>query len=396
MEYENQSDKILYVLNDDFIQFYAITEFVYLIWTDRYWEYGDFELEVLYDVEILDNVKVGHYLALGNSNDIMVIDSISITYELDNKANRYVVYKGRTMESIFTRRIFWGEWFYEDLDIQQIIFDLIKKCVTEPEDKNRKIDIFRLKENEDIPKDKLTLYGDGTELYDIIKSICREKMIGMRCRLIESEKVVEFSLYSGVDHSYDQLENPPVVFSSTFENLGPSRYGIDTTKFKTAALAISPWRDTQIRDEEGNITDTETTRTVIEVGDFSVTGINRREMLVSCGSPWPDDMVQEAMEELADINRLEELDAEIDPKRQFLYGRDFNIGDTVQVITDFGVDAKAIVIEFIRSWSETGYTEVPTFKLITRDDIINASPKTIQMKLDSNVVIRKEDAVNGS
>lgn len=373
VEFQGSSTDMLYVLNEDFIQFYNISEFVSLIWTERYWACGDFELEVLYDLDILDHVKVGHYLALGGSNNIMVIESISIGYEIDNKANRYIVYKGRTMESIFDRRIVWGEWLYEEKEAQEIIEDLLTTCVIDPTDVNRKIDIFRFKKNDSIDGIELTIGGDGNNLYEIIQAICQEKQIGMRCELIENERVVEFSLYKGVDHSYDQLENPPVIFSSEYENLGPSRYALDTTKFKTAALIVSPWRDTSIRDEEGNLVDTETTRTVVEIGDFSLTGLERREMLVESGSGWPDDMVQEAMEQLADINRLEELDSELDPKRQFAYGIDYKIGDIVQVVTDFGLDAKAIVIEFIRSWTESGYTEVPTFKLITKDDMINIS-----------------------
>lgn len=368
--YEQASSEMLYVLNEDFIQFYNISEFVSLIWTERYWGYGDFELEVLYDLEVLENVKVGHYVALGGSNNIMVIESMSITYEIDNKASRYIVYKGRTMESILDRRIVWGEWKYEDTDAQSIIHDLLNKCVIEPEDDNRKIDIFRFKQNDLLREISLTIAGDGTGLYELIQAICQEKQIGMKCELAE-DGLIDFSLYQGDDHSYDQLELPPVIFSSEYENLGPSRYSLDTTKYKTVALAVGPWRDTTIRDEDGNVTEVITDRTSIDVGDFSVTGLNRREMFVECGSNYPDDMVQETMEQFAEINRLEELDSELDPKRQFVYEVDYKIGDTVQVITEFGLDAKAIVIEFIRSWDENGYTEVPTFKLLGKDDMAN-------------------------
>lgn len=394
MDYQNEiaANKTLYVLNDDFLPFYAISEFTSLIWTERYWACGDFELEVLYDLEVLDKVKVGNYLALGDSSNIMVIESLSITYEIDNKANRYIIYTGRTMESLLDRRIMWGEWLYEEMDPQAIIFDLLDKCIIEPEDENRKINFFRKKSSEGISDAKLTLAGDSDNLYEIVQAICQEKQIGMRCRLIEKEGVVEFSLYRGEDHSYDQLERAPVIFSGEYENLGPSRYSLGTKKYKTVALAISPWRDTSIRDEEGNIVEIQTTRSMLEVGDFSVTGANRRELLVECGSSYPDDMVQQAMEELAEINQLEELDSELDPKRQFVYGVDFNIGDTVQVITEFGLDVKAIVIEFIRSWNENSYTEVPTFKLITRNDQMNADGpnETTRLRNHSGVSVIKK------
>lgn len=372
MDTIQNENQILYVLTNKFIPSYTINDFRSLIWAERYWECGDFELEVLYNLELVTNVKVGNYLALGNSSNIMVIESMSIMYEVDDKSNRYIVYKGRTMESILDRRIMWGEWIYEGKDLQVIIKDLLDKCIISPEDKGRKIDFFRFSSSSDIPEILLTLTGDGDDLYTIIQAICQEKQIGMKCSFDETSNTVVFSLYRGKDRSYDQLVNPPVIFSSEYENLGPSRYSLDTSKFKTVALAVSPWRDSKIEDEDGNVIDTETTRTVIEVGDFSVTGLNRRELFVSCSSGYPEDMAQEAMEEIANLNRLEGLDSELDPKRQFIYNKDYTIGDIVQVVTDFGLDAKAIVTEFIRYWSESGYTEVPTFKFLTKDDVFNA------------------------
>lgn len=372
MTNDQQERQILYVLDDSFQPVYNISEFVSLIWTERYWACGDFELQIFYDLSVIGNVKIGNYLALGKSPIIMIIESMSITYEIEDKSQQYIVYKGRTMESIFDRRIIWGEWLYEEMDAQSIIFDLLDKTIISPEDENRKIGFFRTKLNDKLPEIILTLFGDGDNVYEVINSICQEKQIGMRCDLIDTDGTIEFSLYSGVDRSYDQLINPPVIFSREYENLGPSRYSLDTTKFKTVALVVSPWRDTPIYDDDGELEDTETTRTVIEVGDFSVTGLDRRELLVSAGSGYPEDMAREAMEEIADLNQLEELDSELDPKRQFIYGKDYNIGDTVQVITDFGLDAKAIVVEFIRSWDSNGYTEVPTFKILTTDMEMNA------------------------
>lgn len=363
--FEQASSEMLYVLNENFVPFYNISEFTSLIWTERYWEYSEFELEIIYDVDVINNVKVGNYLALGDSSNIMIIESISISYEIEDKASRYIVYKGKSLECLLERRIVWeGEWLYENTDAQDIIIGLITNAIVKPKDNNRKVGFFTTKKNPDIPKMVLTLMGDGDNIYEIVRSICQEKQIGMRCSLNENSGLVEFSLYVGLDRSYDQMVNPPVIFSAEYENLGPSRYTFDTSNYKTAALVVSPWRDTEEKDDEGNIIESDTTRSVLEVGDFSIKGINRREIFVESGSGYPDDMVQEAMEEIADANRLEELDSELDPKRQFAYNEHYTIGDTVQVITEFGLDAKAIVIEFIRSWDENGYTEVPTFKIL--------------------------------
>ena len=60
-----------------------------------------------------------------------------------------------------------------------------------------------------------------------------------------------------------------------------------------------------------------------------------------------------------------EFEGEVDSASTiFKYGRDFFIGDIVQIRNEFGMEAQARIKEFIRSCDSTGYKEYPTFTLI--------------------------------
>ncbi len=63
----------------------------------------------------------------------------------------------------------------------------------------------------------------GDNLYDIVYVLCEDARIGFKI-LPAGAGGFSFQLYSGQDRSYSQNINPPVVFSSQFENLLESNY----------------------------------------------------------------------------------------------------------------------------------------------------------------------------
>lgn len=48
----------------------------------------------------------------------------------------------------------------------------------------------------------------------------------------------------------------------------------------------------------------------------------------------------------------------------YMYGRDYFMGDTIQFEDIYGIKASAKVVEFVRSYSESGISQYPTFLVI--------------------------------
>lgn len=175
---------------------------------------------------------------------------------------RDVTVTGRSLESILDRRIVWGQKLLSG-NLQNGIKTLLNENVISPSDSNRKIPNFIFKESTDpaITKLKLEAQYTGDNLYDVIQKICEEQGIGFKITL-NDEKQFVFELYAGSDRSYDQTENPYVIFSPKFENIINSNYIESKASLKTVTLVGG----------EGEGAD----RRYTTVGGGS--GLNRREL----------------------------------------------------------------------------------------------------------------------
>ena len=154
----------------------------------------------------------------------------------DTEDGNHVTVTGRSLESILDRRIVWGQKLLSG-NLQNGIKTLLNENVISPSDSNRKIPNFIFKESIDpaITKLKLEAQYTGDNLYDVIQKICEEQGIGFKITLNDKKQFV-FELYAGFDRSYDQTENPYVIFSPKFENIINSNYIESKASLKTVTL----------------------------------------------------------------------------------------------------------------------------------------------------------------
>lgn len=341
----------LLVLDQEFMPIYPISKFSAFIWVTSYYEAGEVQLELPWEPETYANLKVGYYLYLRGETELGVIETIGLTFDAADKSLRKIVVKGKTLSYLLARRIIWDSWGSdEEQDLQEMILGLVDTQIVNPSDENRKISFFKTKVNEEFPSIMVTYSGKGENLYETVQETCETELVGFKATFDNVANEVEFSLYKGVDRSYDQEENPPVIFSSSFENIGATRYALDTTEYKSIALVVGG-------NDGGSSAE-------MVVGFMDVTGVERREMYIKSSETSQALIESEAKEKLAKVNQLQTVDAEFDANKQFKYGKDFFVGDIVQLVTDFGLDAKALITNFCRSWSEDGYEEIPTFRVL--------------------------------
>lgn len=97
----------LIVLNTNLDVVSIIDVYESFIWTDRYYEYGDFELFTSMTNTILSNIRQDYFLQNRASEHCMVIETIRITS--DSEDGNHITATGRSLESILDRRIVWGQ-----------------------------------------------------------------------------------------------------------------------------------------------------------------------------------------------------------------------------------------------------------------------------------------------
>lgn len=354
----------LLVLDKNFNAISIVDTYKSLIWTERYCQYGDFELYTQITDGTLDVIKQDYYLQRGDSDRLMIIEQIQIKTDVEDGTELIVT--GKSLESILMRRIIWGQKTISG-NFQEGIKTLLTENLINPSNVNRKVDNFIFEESTDPTITELTIEAQytGDNLYDVIESLCNETGIGFAVIFKEDTKQFVFKLYSGEDRSYDQTKNPYVVFSPSFENIINSNYIESKSALKNVTLVGG--------EGEGSA------RRYTAVGDIS--GLDRRELFtdardissdVGDGKTLTDEeyieqLRQRGKEKLAENIEVISFEGEAETSVMFRYGEDFFNGDIVQIADEYGHETKARILEIVTSEDEDGVYTYPTFSTITEE-----------------------------
>ena len=354
----------LLVLNTNYESIAVLDTYESLIWTDRYNSYGDFEMFFAMDESSLEYLKEDNYLWSKDSEHTMIIEDIRI--DADTEDGNHLVVTGRSLESILERRIIWGQRVFTG-NLQTAIQTMLNESIISPSIADRKISNFRFVASTDPKITSLTIDNQytGDDLYTVIKGLCEENNIGFRI-ILADDNWFEFSLYAGVDRSYDQTENPYVVFSPNFENIINSNYFSSKASYRNVTLVAG--------EGEG------TARKTTVVGSGS--GLNRREVFTDArdiSSETEDGVTlsdteyyaqlrSKGLKTLTDHPITTAFEGEVEVTRLFKYGEDFYIGDIVQIANEYGNEGSAYISELIISRSEAGLSVYPTFKTISKKE----------------------------
>lgn len=347
------------VLDKLFKSVLLIDSFESLLWIERYNGYGDFEIYTTVDPIILKTIEKNYYIWNKESDQTMIVETRQLVTEVDESTK--MIFSGRSLESILERRIIWRQTNLSG-NLQNGIKKLLEENVINPSIPERKIDniIFEESDDPDITSLTLTAQYTGDNLYDTIYEICNDKGIGFKMYLDDNNRIV-FKLYSGKDRSYDQIQNPLIIFSPKFENILNSNYIESDKTLKNIALVAGE--------------DSGTSRKTFVVGSGS--GLDRRELYVDArdiqsetvngkisDSDYNELLKTRGEQKLAENETTSSFEGGIETANTFVYGKDFFKGDIVQFVNEYGMEAKVRVMEMIRSQDATGYNIYPTFSII--------------------------------
>lgn len=353
----------LLVLNKNLDVIAIVDVYESIIWTERYYEYGDFELYTAMTQDILNYIKTDNYIQRVGSDRVMIIEEIRI--DTDSETGNHITITGRSLESILDRRVIWSQTTISG-NLQNGIKKLINENIISPSKEERKISNFIFKDSTDSQITGLTVEAQytGDNLYDVISKVCEEKSIGFKVSLNENKQFV-FELYAGADRSYEQTNYPYVVFSPNFDNIINSNYLESKENLKNVALVGG--------EGEG------TARKYLAIGNTS--GLDRRELFVDARDissegedgetltteQYNELLKQRGNEYLADYTDLVSFEGAVETNIMYKYGVDFFDGDIVQIANEYGHEAKVRILEVVISENEEGNSVYPTFKTITEE-----------------------------
>lgn len=348
------------VLDESFQRVCILDVYESCIWTIRYNAYGDFELYAPMTSSIKNNVKKNYYLIQEEDERVMIVEEIEIT--TDAAEGSKVIISGRSLESILYRRIVWGQLILDGY-LESQIEKLLDQNIISPTDSNRKISNFIYKKSDDqrIQELKIQMQFTGDTLYDVITTVCSRLSIGFKIILNDEFQFI-FEFYMGEDRSYEQSQNPYVVFSPSYGNLTDSSYIESEKNLGTITLVGGEGEGAE--------------RKYYAVGDETITGLQRREFFTDArdissstenGDLTPSQynalLKSRGEEKLKEAKETILFEGSAEDKAQFSYGIDFFIGDVVEVENEYGYQTRARITEYIKSDNtSSGSTAYPTFE----------------------------------
>lgn len=379
------------VLDTEFNLVGIIDTYESFIWTDRFSSYGDFELYTPFNTKILDLCRQNYYLAIDASYHNMIIEDIQVQSDVEN--GTHLIIRGRSLESILDRRIVWQTTTISasrDHTLVTGVNVLMRDAFLKHSITDRILQNFYVKKPEpnfvdsegnefEINKTQFT----GDQLDGIIYDICDSFEIGYRIlfgyqikklysgviQVLNPDNLawidknlndlgdfdMVFELYLGYDRSYAQEIIPYVIFSPSFDNIINTNYLDSIAGMKNVTLVLGEGEDPN--------------RKRLIVGSGS--GLTRRELYTDARDLRLSDygnltnynkaLKQRGVEKLYDNARITSYEGEVEALHSFVYGRDFFMGDTIQINNEYGIQGNARVIEWVRSESESGVDIYPTF-----------------------------------
>lgn len=412
----------LYILNPQYDVIATIDEAQSILWRKKFNDSGECEIYTPCDIDMLDILKKGNYIF--RYDDDMFCKICSCEIETDAQNGDYIISTAKDICEILSGRIVRWQITYSGT-VGGFIKKLLNDNVVNPAQENRKIPNFVINFDDELFTDKIEVSTFADDLLERIKTTCKSYNLGFRVYYDMPADKLTFKLYKGVNRA-SVASDGYVEFSPTFSNILSTRYKSDDTNFKnvvyvqykneageTALLsrykgqsAGLPEPQGEARREfyvDGSNTSRDITRDELEEL-FGAGGNLRAEFYEKeaenstekvTGYIFYDNDVTVAVSVLSKNSETGETDEKItatdytylllistigdnaldnavekeeftgnvDTAQTYQIKSDYDLGDTVKVINDYGINAEAQITEVLESDdNEDGYNIEPTFE----------------------------------
>lgn len=377
------------VYNDKWELQSVVDNYESLVWTDKAKECGDFELYMYYDPDLWKIIKLGVFLRIKDSEHTMMVNKRDLKDTFEDAPR--MIFTGKSMEYITSRRV-----VYKQIDVTAAPGNIVNKlldenCIdgpylqqfapdpTNPNNKYRGITgLFRDESNWNLELGDAQISKQylGENIYEAVSDLVKTYSSPMCYIFVHhtDDNKWRWRLGTGVDRSWNQGGNDWVTFSSDFNNLKASEFVQDNEKYANAFYITGA----DPGDGKPRIT-MPIERTVDDTpqGGF-ISGMKRIEKWIDGSSvklkdeKSKDIPMRTYMHELLSYGHASmreyvtetNFTGDVDPNVQWVYTRDYYIGDIVNVIDDMGNGAMCAIDGVTITADRNGIVIVPDFKAI--------------------------------
>lgn len=315
----------LIILDENFDTLGIVSVFNTLIWDRRYYAAGLFELYT--PAEYFELMNTGRYLYRSDRTDLGVIREVN--FARDAKGARTAYCKGYFSEELLNNRVLNTQINLTGTP-ESIGRQLVQKYLINPEDAGRKIPQIQLGAVKGIGT-SVAVTATGDSLGDKLFEIERTQEQSHRLVYDYLTNSLTFEVWQGKDRTDSQEVNSWAIFSDKFYNVKNAVYDRDESDCKNYAYVAG--------EGEGSA------RLTVEVDIRTDPSDERRELYVDARdlqSTYTDEggtehtytaaqyralLRQRGLEKLAEYEKVETVNSDVDPNANLVYMTDFDLGD---------------------------------------------------------------------
>ena len=343
-------------------QILEIDDIISVIWTDRYYSPGDFELVVPASPKNIAAIKKGYLVGILRDRQIEQKAAIieKVERSADEEGHRRIIASGRFLGAYLYRRIISNQAICTNMTLWGIVSKLAtENAINDTVRTDRNFGNIGLSASSDEGPTIESAQFTGQNLGAQISELCEAYKMGWRMKKVGAIYTVE--MYQGIDRTTSQSTNQPAVFSDEDGSLQSITYSENDSDRVTSAKVAG----------EGQGTARKTAW--LEYGYTIPAGYERYEAYVDARDLSTNDgeidieeykkmMAARGREVIRDTEHILEASATFGPMK---YGADVGLGDLCTIrSTALGLEIDARLVEVIESIDETGrYSAIPTFAI---------------------------------
>lgn len=357
---------LLYTLDDQFRRNEIVENHISMIWTERFRTEGDFELVVPATPSAKTMLKEGTWLSMSESYRVMQIKDVNDKLE---DGERTLKVTGTSLEGILRDRVaakaIYGKpaevesWIFEKTPVEiirQLFHDICVLGKLNPLDviPNVTEGVAPFPSNIEYPSVPIKVSLTISTLYDAIAEMCDNWDLGFRLLRLADDKKLSWDVYSGSDRTSGQTKLNPVIFSPQLGNLTSTTEYSSIFEAKNVAYVFCDEKALEVYPL---------------ISEQSIRGLSRKVLFVNASdinsTDFPDldtALTQRGRDELAKHKAYKGFDGEIQEHSDYIYQRDYYLGDLVDIVNDNGTKNIMRVTEHIFVSDAEGNRAYPTLE----------------------------------
>ena len=384
----------LYILNADYERIGYIDHADSVLWNKKYNDVGECEIYLPCSIEMLTLLQKGNYVYREDDDMFCKIDRVKI--ETDVEKGDYIIATASDICTILSGRIINTAVTYTGT-VAGFIKKIINDNVINPPEQNRMIEVLTFNDsNFEEFTETISISAFTEDLLELIKTTCKTYDYGFRIKY-SSEFHLEFMLTKGKNKATVESEEY-VEFSPTFSNILSSKYEEDDTNYKnvcyvgyknandvSSILMVTNQTSEPIGEDrreiyvDGSGVSRELTLEELQQmfpnslrldgtkyysNDKQVANVDGDKIKVT---DYTYKLILEVLgyNTLAEHTKTREFDGTVDIIDTYVYKEDYDIGDIVKIVNEYGLGTNARIVEIMESEdNDDGYQIEPKFEQI--------------------------------